>query len=69
MSADSTRPPVRITYATMSGDQMDGVHQALEAEIPKVQAKFGQSHPMWINGHAVKTVDTFKNAARSIRAS
>ena len=63
MSADSTRPPVKITYATTSGDQMDGLHQALEAEIPKVQAKFGQSHPMWINGHAVKTVDTFKNTS------
>jgi hypothetical protein len=63
MSGDSTKPPAKIACATMSGDQMDALHQALDAEIQKVQAKFGQSHPMWITGHAVKTIDTLKNTS------
>jgi len=37
MSADNTRPPVRIACAIVSGNQMDGLHEALAAEIPKVQ--------------------------------
>ena len=51
-------PPVKITYSTMSGDQLEGLHRALDAEIPKVQAKFGQTHPLWINGRTIKTVES-----------
>ena len=63
MSAQAAQPPVKITYATMSGDQLEELHGALDAAIPAVQAAFGQTHPMWINGHAVKTVDHFTDTS------
>ena len=63
MSAQGAKPPVKITYSTMSGDQLEGLHSALDAEIPKVQATFGQTHPLWINGHAVRTVESFKDTS------
>ena len=28
MSAQGAQPPVKITYATMSGDQLEGLHAA-----------------------------------------
>ena len=65
MSAQGAKPPIKITYATMSGDQLEELHSALDAAIPAVRAAFGQAHPMWINGHAVKTVDHFTNTRLS----
>ena len=59
MSAQAAKPPVKITYATMSGDQLEELHGALDAAIPAVQAAFGQTHPMWINGHAVQDRRSF----------
>ena len=61
MSAQGATPPVKITYATMSGDRLEELHGALDAAIPADRAAFGKTHPMWINGHAVKTVDHFTN--------
>jgi len=63
MSAQAAKPPVKITYATMSGDRLEELHGALDAAIPGVEAAFGQTHPMWINGRAVKTVDHFTNTS------
>jgi len=63
MSAQGAQPPMKITYSTMSGDQLEGLHSAFDAEIPKVQARFGQTHPLWINGHAVKTVESFRDTS------
>jgi len=63
MSAQGAQPPMKITYSTMSGDQLEGLHRALDAEIPKVQAKFGQTHPLWINGRTIKTVESFKDTS------
>ncbi len=65
MSAEGTKPPVKITYSTMSGDRLDEMHKSLDEAIPKVQAAFGQTHPLWINGHAVKTVETFADTSPS----
>jgi len=63
MSAQGAKPPVKITYATMSGDQLEELHAAFSAAIPAVKAAFGQTHSLWINGHAVKTVDHFTNTS------
>ncbi|MGE5199030.1 MAG: aldehyde dehydrogenase family protein, partial [Rhodospirillaceae bacterium] len=43
--------------------QLEGLHVALDAAIPAVQAAFGQTHPMWINGRAVQTVDRFPDTS------
>ncbi len=63
MDTEAAKPPVKITYATMSGDQLEGLHQSLDAAIPQVQAAFGEPHPMWINGRAVKTVESFPDTS------
>lgn len=46
------RPP-KITYATLSADQMEDLHRELDAAIARVRALFGQSHPMFISGREV----------------
>ena len=38
MSAQGAKPPIKIMYATMSGDQLEELHGALDAAIPAVQA-------------------------------
>ena len=45
---------VKVTYATMSADQMNDLHRELDAAFDKVRAGFGASHPMFVNGRAVE---------------
>ena len=54
---------MKITYATMSGDQLEELHGALDAAIPVVQAAFGGTHPLWINGRAVRTAEHFPDVS------
>lgn len=63
MSAEGTAAPVKITYATMSGDRLEDMHKALDAAIPAVEAMFGRTHPLWINGRAVDTVEHFSDTS------
>jgi 1-pyrroline-5-carboxylate dehydrogenase len=49
----------KITYATMSGDQMEGLHRELDAAIDRVPASFGRSYPLMINGRAVRADGEF----------
>ncbi|MEW5981893.1 MAG: aldehyde dehydrogenase family protein [Acidobacteriota bacterium] len=63
MSAEATKPPVKITYATMSGDQLEELHKSLDAEVERVRSRFGQTHPMWINGRQVTTAETFRDTS------
>ena len=44
----------KVTYATMSADQMSDLHRELDAAIERVKDGFGQSHPMFIDGRAVE---------------
>jgi 1-pyrroline-5-carboxylate dehydrogenase len=63
MPSDAVTPPVKITYATISGDQLEGLHEALDAAAEPVKAAFGQTHPMYINGHWVPTVEHFADTS------
>lgn len=45
---------VKITYTTMSADQMSDLHRELDAAFEEVRAGFGASHPMFIGGRAVE---------------
>ncbi len=49
----------KITYATMSGDQMDDLHRELDAAIDRVKATFGRSYPLVIGGHEVRAANEF----------
>jgi 1-pyrroline-5-carboxylate dehydrogenase len=53
MESDATAARAKITYATMSADQMSDLHRDLDAAIERVKAEFGRSHPMFIDGRAV----------------
>jgi 1-pyrroline-5-carboxylate dehydrogenase len=54
MERDEKAANAKVTYATMSGDQMSDLHRELDAAIERVKAGFGQSHPMFVNGRAVE---------------
>ena len=53
MTADAAPARQKITYATMSGDQMEDLHRALDRAIEEVKATFGRSYPLIINGREV----------------
>jgi 1-pyrroline-5-carboxylate dehydrogenase len=44
----------KVTYATMSGDQLSDLHRDLDAALERVKASFGQSHPMFVDGRAIE---------------
>jgi len=44
----------KITYATMSGDQMEDLHRELDAAIASVKGSFGRSYPLVIGGREVR---------------
>ena len=51
----------KITYATMSGDQMEGLHRELDAAIDRVQTSFGRSYPLMIGGREVRAAGEFED--------
>jgi 1-pyrroline-5-carboxylate dehydrogenase len=51
----------KITYATMSAEQMDDLHREMDEAIAQVEMKFGDTHPMFINGRAVTAASQFED--------
>ena len=49
----------KITYATMSGEQMEDVHRELDAAIAQVKTTFGKSYPLYIGGREVRAASEF----------
>jgi 1-pyrroline-5-carboxylate dehydrogenase len=49
----------KITYATMSGDQMEELHHEIDAAIARVQTSFGRSYPLVIGGRDVRAAAQF----------
>jgi 1-pyrroline-5-carboxylate dehydrogenase len=54
MQSDVKPAQAKVTYATMSADQMSELHRDLDVAIEQVKQGFGQSHPNFINGKAVE---------------
>jgi 1-pyrroline-5-carboxylate dehydrogenase len=54
MESAEKQAQVKVTYATMSADQMSDLHRELDAAFEQVRAGFGSSHPMFVNGRAVE---------------
>src|SRR3954452_20266144 len=52
---------MKITYATMTGDQMQDLHRELDTAIEQVKSTFGKSYPLVINGKEVKGVSEFED--------
>ncbi|MFB3854668.1 MAG: aldehyde dehydrogenase family protein [Vicinamibacterales bacterium] len=47
------KPPLKITYATMTADQMEDLHREFDAGLQRVESVLGQAHPMYIGGRPV----------------
>jgi 1-pyrroline-5-carboxylate dehydrogenase len=54
MHSNAKPAQAKVTYATMSADQMSDLHRDLDVAIEQVKAGFGADHPMFINGRAVE---------------
>jgi 1-pyrroline-5-carboxylate dehydrogenase len=54
MDSTAKASQVKVTYATMSADQMNDLHRELDAAFEQVRAGFGASHPMFVNGCEVE---------------
>jgi len=54
MQSDVKPAQAKVTYATMSGDQMAELHRELDSAIAEVKKGFGRTHPMYIDGQAVE---------------
>ncbi len=48
----------KVTYATLSMPDEE-LHTQFEAALERVQARLGQTHPMYIDGHSVTADETF----------
>jgi 1-pyrroline-5-carboxylate dehydrogenase len=60
MPTELKQPPTtKVTYTTMSAEQMEDIHRAFEAALPRVERQFGRSHPMFIGGRAVTGAGEF----------
>jgi 1-pyrroline-5-carboxylate dehydrogenase len=49
----------KITYATMSGDQMEDLHREIDAAIDSVKGSFGRSYPLVIGGRDIRAASEF----------
>jgi len=54
-------PVTKITYATLGGEDMEKVHDALEAEMEGVVQSFGTEHTMMIGGIQVAADEKFED--------
>jgi 1-pyrroline-5-carboxylate dehydrogenase len=54
MQSDVKPAQAKVTYATMSADQMSELHRDLDAAIENVKKGLGQSHPLFIGGTPVE---------------
>ncbi len=54
---------IKITYATMTADRMGELHQTLDEAMAGVRAKFGETHPMFFDGHPVTSPQTFDDTS------
>lgn len=60
MSADTE---VKITYTTLTGDQLEALHRGIDREAERVRERFGAVHPNWIGGRAVLSPDGFEDVS------
>ena len=52
-------PEMKITYATMSADQMESLHLAIDEAIERIRPELGKTYPMYIDGEAIESAEQF----------
>ena len=50
---------MKITYATMSADQMDELHRGIDQAIEQIAPQIGQTYPMYIDGEPIESAEQF----------
>src|SRR5690349_9918553 len=63
MKTETARPQMKITYATMSADQMTELHRALDEAIDTVKSSFGRSYPMFAAGRELRAASEFDDVS------
>ena len=48
---------MKITYATMSADQMDELHRGIDQAIEQIAPQIGQTYPMYIDGEPIESAE------------
>jgi 1-pyrroline-5-carboxylate dehydrogenase len=59
MNAGAKRAQPKITYATMSSEQMEDLHRALDAAVERVRSSFGRSYPAIAGGRELRAATEF----------
>jgi len=63
METDVKSTEVKITYATMSGDQLETLHAALDEAIASAKGELGRTYPLYIDGKPVEAGKTFDDTS------
>jgi 1-pyrroline-5-carboxylate dehydrogenase len=63
MKTETTRPQMKITYSTMSADQMTELHRALDGAIESVKSSFGRSYSMYAGGRELRAASEFDDVS------
>ena len=59
----TTKKATKITYATMSADQMENLHHGIDGAIEQIKPRFGETYSMFINGQGVKATELFDDVS------
>ena len=53
----------KITYATMSADQLEELHAQIDQAIERITPQFGRTYPMYIDGEAIESAEQFDDVS------
>lgn len=61
MTTPATGKPPKITYATMSADQLADLHREIDLAIEDARRSFGTTYPLYIGDRAVEAAEQFED--------
>ena len=61
--ATTAKKATKITYATMSADQMKDLHHGIDGAIEQIKPRLGETYSMFINGQGVKATELFDDVS------
>jgi len=59
----TSKKDIKITYATMTADQMEDLQGAMDEAIADVRSPFGETHPIFINNRPVTSLQQFDDTS------
>ena len=61
--ATTAKKATKITYATMSADQMKDLHHGIDGALEQIKPRLGETYSMFINGQGVKATELFDDVS------